>query len=257
MNKIGKIASIVVILACIGSLFFAFRVNGLKTQLRTDVTKVTKDKEATQKQLDAKSQELVVKNDALRQAEDDKAKVRAELTATELARDKFKTEGEETKAKVAQLDQQAQESQAKLAANAEELKKLRAMAESPEVKNAEAVGKELGIVQDENKVISGQLMVLQGQRDQISKELVAIKETPAGLRGNVARVEEKWNFVVLNIGSEDRVHTNTQFVVYRDSKLISKVNVITVYDKTCIAKILPEYQAGVPHVGDVVIYGKM
>ena len=61
-------------------------------------------------------------------------------------------------------------------------------------------------------------------------------------------------FVVLDIGRSQHVTSNAQFLVYRDSKMIGKVQVLSVGASTSVAEVLPEYQRGTPRVGDLVIH---
>jgi len=60
--------------------------------------------------------------------------------------------------------------------------------------------------------------------------------------------------VVLDVGRNDRVQTNAQFLVYRDDKMIGKVQVNSVQATTCIAEILPDYRTDNPRVGDLVVH---
>ena len=257
MSKIGKIAPIIVILACIGSLFFAFKINGIKTGLKADKERLTGDLNNTQKQLASTKADLAKKTEDLTKSEDEKAQIKATLTATELARDKFKTEAEDTKTKLTQSEQQLADAKTKIASNDDELKKLRAQVESEEFKNAAETGKKLAVVEDENKLLTDQLTQVRAQNKDLATQVQNLLQTPQGVQGKVAQVEEKWNIVVLDIGRDDHVRTNTQFVVYRDRELVSKINIVTVYDKVSVGEILPGFDKTKPRVGDRAIYGKL
>ena len=78
--------------------------------------------------------------------------------------------------------------------------------------------------------------------------------TPVGLRGHVTSVQEKWGFLVLDVGQAQRVQPNAEFLVYRDTKLIGKVQVVSVAANNCIAQIMPEYLRSTPSVGDIIIH---
>ena len=74
------------------------------------------------------------------------------------------------------------------------------------------------------------------------------------MRGHVSFVQGKWGFLVLDVGQEQKVRPNTEFLVYRDSKFIAKVQVVSVATHNSIAQILPEYLRQPPISGDLVVH---
>ena len=107
---------------------------------------------------------------------------------------------------------------------------------------------------DENKVLGQELTSLHAENQQLKDKLDILTTTPVGLRGHVTVVQEKWGFLVLDVGQAQRVQPNAEFLVYRDTKLIGKVQVVSVAANNCIGQILPEYMHGTPIVGDVIIH---
>ncbi len=75
---------------------------------------------------------------------------------------------------------------------------------------------------------------------------------PADLKGKVVEVDPKWDFVVLNIGSDQGVLENGELLISRDSKLVAKVVVRTVYKNSCIANIVPNWKLGEVFEEDMV-----
>ena len=75
---------------------------------------------------------------------------------------------------------------------------------------------------------------------------------PADLKGKVVAVDPKWEFVVLNIGEDQGVLPDGQLLVSRDSKLVAKVIVRTIYKNSCIANVMPNWKLGEVFEGDMV-----
>ena len=75
---------------------------------------------------------------------------------------------------------------------------------------------------------------------------------PADLKGKVVAVDPKWEFVVLNIGDDQGVLLHGQLLVSRDSKLVAKVIVRTIYKNSCIANVMPNWKLGEVFEGDMV-----
>ena len=76
---------------------------------------------------------------------------------------------------------------------------------------------------------------------------------PAGLKGKVLIVDPKWNFVVLNIGEDQRVLDYSEFLVNRNGKLVAKIRVRSVQKDRSVANIMPGWQLGEVLEGDSVI----
>jgi hypothetical protein len=77
---------------------------------------------------------------------------------------------------------------------------------------------------------------------------------PTGLRGKVIAVDEKYDFVVLNIGEAQGAKARGEMMVDHDGKLLGKVRIKTVYPDRCVANILPDWKRGEIMEGDEVLY---
>jgi len=58
----------------------------------------------------------------------------------------------------------------------------------------------------------------------------------------------------MDVGHDHRVQPNSEFLVYRDSKFIGKVQVVSVAAQDSIAQILPDYLQRPPQPGDIVVH---
>ena len=78
----------------------------------------------------------------------------------------------------------------------------------------------------------------------------------ARLRGTVMAVNQAYNFVVLNLGERQGLHSNEDMLVLRDGALIGKIRISSVEPATAIGDIVTNSLARGIQVqsGDVVIY---
>lgn len=254
MNKLAKIAPIVVILACAGSLFFAFRLSGVKAKLKADNKQLTDGMNAAKAQLDQTKQQMDQYGMLLQKAQNDVAAASANMQAAQVALGEKTKEAEEAKAQVTGLEQQLQETKTKLASAEDTLQKIQEATKTEDMQNIGQIREKLIALGDENKVLSEQLTSMRDENVKLKEQLEEKTITPVGVRGKVALVQPSWGFVVLDIGSKDRVKPDTEFLVYRDNKMIGKVQIVTVNQSTSIAEMLPDYQRGTPRPGDLVIH---
>ena len=120
------------------------------------------------------------------------------------------------------------------------------------LKNASA---EIDAIKEENIVLLRNNSQIQAKLDLYEKpdQKVVMRE---GLKGKVIAVDPKWDFVVLNIGSDQGALERGELLVDRNGKLVAKLRLTSVERDRSIANILPEYhQAGTEVMeGDQVIY---
>lgn len=77
-----------------------------------------------------------------------------------------------------------------------------------------------------------------------------------GLKGSVVAVDGKWDFVVLDVGSNQGAKERGTLIVRRGDKLVGKVRLVTVEENKSVANVLPEWRQGNVAVapGDAVLY---
>jgi hypothetical protein len=76
---------------------------------------------------------------------------------------------------------------------------------------------------------------------------------PATLNGRVITSDPKWDFVILNVGENQGVKEDGQFLVSRNGKLVAKVIVRSVEQDRSIANVMPGWKLGELLEGDQVI----
>jgi myosin heavy subunit len=257
MNKLGKIAPIIVILAGLGSLYLAYTLDGIK---KTQAARIA--------ELDSS---LNTTRGTLARTEGKLKQTEADLSTTKTDLDTATNTLQTTKTALDQKTQEADGLKAQLTTTTEDLGKAKAQLVSAEgsLKKIQDGLKEAGLgdltsiekvrdrivsLSDENKVLGQQLTAKQTENQQLKAKIEDLTTTPVGVRGHVSFVQGKWGFLVMDVGQEQKVRPNTEFLVYRDSKFVGKVQVVSVAMHNSIAQILPEYLRRPPISGDLVVH---
>jgi uncharacterized protein (DUF3084 family) len=252
MNKLSKIAPIIVILACAGSLFFTFKLGTIKKDLTQQRDQLTTDKQRLEGELTSTKRNLASTKQALETTQTDLATTKTNLSAREAELATKTQEAEQLKTQVAEKDQELQQTKTELATAQDAVKKIQdslgGMGSIDELRDR------IVAQADENKVLGQQLMTMREVDQKLKDQIEELTTTPVNLRGRVAAVQDRWGFIVLDLGREQRVQPNAQFLVYRDTKFVGKVQVTSVGQTTCIAELLPQDQRGMPQVGDLVVH---
>ena len=257
MNKLGKIAPIIVIVACLGSLFFGYELQVMKKTHLGKIAELTDEYNTTSAKLTKTESTLKKTQGDLTQSKDDLAKTSADLQATKVALDQKTQEADGLKTQMADKDKDLQQSKTDLASAQDTLKKISdglMKAGITDIGNIDKLSDKVVSLGDENKILGQQLTTLHAENQQLKEKLDYLTTTPVGLRGHVTVVQEKWGFLVLDVGQTQRVQPNAEFLVYRDTQLIGKVQIVSVAANNCIGQIMPEYQRSTPVVGDLIIH---
>jgi hypothetical protein len=248
---------VIAILACGGALFFANKLGGIRDGLAKDKQNLTADKNRLTADLAARTEQLNNTQQKL-------AKTSEELTTTvgllEAEKIKFaqKTqEADNCKQTVADRTRELEQAKTELTAAQENMKKIQdSLAEAgiEDIKSIEQLRDKIVAQTEENKILGRQLLVMRDENLMLKQKVEELSITPVNLRGTIAEVRDNWGFVVLDLGKNQRVQTNTNFLVYRDTKLIGKVQVRSVGQTTSVAEVLPEFQRAALRVGDLVVH---
>lgn len=106
----------------------------------------------------------------------------------------------------------------------------------------------------ENKIMIKKNSELQATIDRyLNKFDAPPPQLPLTLKGKVLAVDEKFQFVVLDIGSDQGALTRGELIVSRNGNMIGKVSIATVEQNRCIANIVPGWQKSSLLEGDAVI----
>jgi len=257
MNKLGKIAPIIIIIACLGSGFFAYKLSVIKKSQQTEIGGLKETVSTTTADLTKTKSTLKQAQNDLTQSKGDLAKATNDLQTAKASLDQMTQEADGLKTQMADKDKELQQSKTDLASAQDTLKKITdglKKAGIEDIGNVDKLSDKVLSLGDENKILGQQLVTMHAENVQLKEKLEYLTTTPVGLRGHVTVVQEKWGFLVLDVGQTQRVQPNAEFLVYRDTKLIGKVQVVSVAANNCIAQIMPEYLRSTPAVGDLIIH---
>lgn len=257
MNKLIKIAPIIVILACGGSLFMAFRIFQMKKQHLARIDELDSSLTTANNDLTRTRGNLKNTQTSLTSTSNELAQVSKTLDDTKASLDQKTQEAEGLKTQMAAQTKQMQATKTELAAAQGQMQKIKASLEKAgiaNIENIDQIGEKVQGLADEKTVLSGQLAKMRDENQQLQDKIVELSTTPVNTRGKVASVQDRWGFLVLNIGEEQKVRKHSQFLIYRDSKPVGVVQVLSVGPTTSVAEILPEYRRGTPRVGDVAVH---
>jgi cell shape-determining protein MreC len=253
MNKLGKIASIVVIVACLGSLYLTFNLGGKKKQLESDKAQLTQDLDTTRTQLSQAKAQLQKDAALLAQARTDLDKANTDLASTKDALTKKTEEADALQAKNTELDQQLQATKTQLGKAEAVINSVKETFQLTDISDLSKLNEKLKAQADESKMLGEQLSTMRQENMALKKQVDDLTNTPPGVHGRVSLVENNWGFVVLDIGDAQRVRRNSEFLIYRDTKLVGKVQITSVSANTSVAQILPGYPGG-PRAGDMAVH---
>jgi predicted nucleic acid-binding Zn-ribbon protein len=257
MNKLGKIAPVVVIAACIGSLVLTFMVARMKAEHLAKIAELDSSLTATKATL-AKTENTLKQTRAdLTKTKADLDQANANLQTTKVALDQKTQEAEGLKTQLASRDQELQQTKTELTTVQDTLAKIRKALNDVGITDIDNIDKfrdKIISMGEENKVLGQQLTAMRAEKERLVKEVERLSTTPVGLRGHVSVVESKWGFIVMDVGHDKLVQPNSEFLVYRDSKFVGKVQVVSVAAQNCVAEILPDYLQRPPQPGDLVVH---
>jgi hypothetical protein len=109
----------------------------------------------------------------------------------------------------------------------------------------DAINAEKVVLARANARLKHQLDVITGGEEPI------VKLRP-DLKGEVVKVDPKWDFVVLNIGDDQGALEDGELLVSRSGKLVAKIIIRNVEKGRCVANVVPGWKLGEIFEGDVV-----
>ncbi|MDR1191218.1 MAG: hypothetical protein LBK60_06085 [Verrucomicrobiales bacterium] len=196
-------------------------------------------------------------------------------------RNGFETELGGTKTKLDEANSQVQklttdytatkkdldEKTAALTKAAEELQtsstELKALKDKLGGRSIDELVKDLDEATEKVKVVSTEKKIVDDALAKMSAELAAAKElldykkegaAPLDMSGRVVAINKTWNFVVLDVGKDDKLTEGVSLTVYRGNQLVGKVRTVDVENKSAIADIIPDLTPMEIQVGDKVLY---
>ncbi len=118
--------------------------------------------------------------------------------------------------------------------------------------NLKGAQKTLAGAQAENKFLAQKLDTVTSQLERFLHPERHVT-LPANLTGKVMVVDPKYNFVVLNIGEDQRAKEFGEMLVNRNGKLVAKVIIRSLEKNRSVANIMPGWEIGEVMEGDLAI----
>ncbi|MEM9443713.1 MAG: hypothetical protein AAGA18_00040 [Verrucomicrobiota bacterium] len=277
MSNSGKVFPILTILISVGCIALGVMIGLKKTQYQTQLSQVEatlkraevwggytgdfmtnpREPDATLQRASAFTQELQDEKIELDKAY---AQLQTDYDTSQSNVQKLTTDLTATKRKLDETTGQLEETQGKLV-SAEG--KLKSIDEALKGRDPAAVAQELDERNEAFKILRAEKDILDDKIASLSNKVQKFQEleqlsqeqrAPLSLSGKIVAINKEWNFVVLNVGKDDRLVDGIDLTVYRGNDLIAKVRTVSVEANTAIADILPDWVKSEIQVGDQVIF---
>jgi len=249
--KIGTIVlsiALVVALAAAATFYLGRNAEMAKRIWTEDqLDRITSAKEGLEKERD----ELVSAKEAMETQLGDlteQAKTLAEQMAQEKrARETLTTELASARKRATDLKKQTE---------AERREKATVTAELSKAKQSyQALSNELTTLRQAKEALERRVKEMLAARAKSANQIV-VRPTPEAapeqLEGRILVVNKEFNFVVLNLGSKDKLQAGDRFVVYRDGDRVGSVEVNRIYENMAAADVLEEETRDPIREGDTV-----
>jgi chromosome segregation ATPase len=106
---------------------------------------------------------------------------------------------------------------------------------------------------EENKVLLDRVQDLQVRLDRYEGGADRPPEMDLARNGKVLAVNPQWDFIVVDLGSNEGAVERGEMLVNRDGKLVAKVRISRVEETQCVANVMAEWKQADVAVGDVVL----
>ncbi len=248
---LSRIALIVAILAglAVGGLNFV--------KVKERITTLQQNLKRTEEERDTEKGEKVKAQTALKKTSDELAQTKATLKSTEEEKEKAVAEANTQKGRADKLTDDLAKTRKDRDDAQAELEAYRLTGLNPEqiVKQRnsfKSLEDALGGAKDENRLLGRRVERITAELERYTKPEKPVY-LPADLTGKVLIADPKWNFVVLNIGEDQRVKEYGELLVNRNGKLVAKVVVRSIQKDRSIANVMPGWQLTDIIEGDQVI----
>ena len=109
-------------------------------------------------------------------------------------------------------------------------------------------------LQDQVAQLEEDKSVLETQLEKCDQELHKEITMKPGTAGSIVYANAEWNFVVIDIGSNEGVQPTAEMIIHRGDTMIGKIKISSVRDNVSIAEVLTGYQKDTVKEGDSVLY---
>lgn len=111
----------------------------------------------------------------------------------------------------------------------------------------DAMSGENKVLARDNRQLRSRLEYFEGKKTRV--------DLPIGLKGKVLAVDPKYEFVVLDVGTDQGALERGEMLINRSGRLVAKVRILSVQPNRSIANVLPEWKQAEIMEGDAAIVG--
>lgn len=109
-------------------------------------------------------------------------------------------------------------------------------------------------MQDQIAQLEEDKSVLETQLEKCDKELHKEITMKPGTTAKIVYANAEWNFVVIDIGSNEGAQSTAEMIVHRGDTMIGKIRLSAVRDNVSIAEVIPAFQKDTVKEGDDVLF---
>lgn len=277
MSNLGKVFCIIAIICSVGASIVGFLLASKKSGYASQLTEVEnalkKAPAPVQYNADFRlnpeepAATLLRANEALEKTKTELASSQKLLSETQSRLSTSQAEVQKLTTEVTSVRRDLESKSAELKTVSDRLSEtestLKSMNDKLGGRSLESVLASLNESNEQVKVLEAEKKVIQDSLAQIQKDLNRLQEldrlreqskAPIELSGRVVAINKQWNFVVLDVGKDDKLVEGVELTVYRGDSLVGKVRSVSVDATTAIADIMPEWTKTEIQVGDKVLF---
>lgn len=196
-----------------------------------------------------------VQYDDLQNTKQDLEKTRQDLSMTkdELAR--TQSDLDRALAKVDNLEETLTEKEAEIASQNTRIENLEQEKISLSVQIDE-VNNKLAQSEDELRDAMDKVATLEQTINLMELEMGQgrTRAIPKGLTGRIMHVNKEWNFVVIDLGSDDGLVPNAEMLIHREDQLVGKILISGLSRDMSIAELESDWTQSAVKEGDLVVF---
>jgi len=245
MNTVGKIALWITLAATCAAAFLSYQLYGTRERITSKVSNLESQNGKLRGDLRDREEALTTATNQLAQTSNQLVQASSELGTTRQQIEKLTADLTGAQDELASTKTALAERQSALDAMEGRIRGLEGELTQREV-TMEEVQAELRRFREE-AMASGASLTPIAVEDPGSGP-------PRGLKGRILIVNDRWSFVVLNVGRQQGVRAGVELMVHRDGQLIGRVKIREADEIVSVADVLSQWRLGEIAEGDQVLY---
>jgi len=113
---------------------------------------------------------------------------------------------------------------------------------------------QLETLQDDMAQLEEEKNSIEMQLEKCDRERNKTITMPVGTTAKIIYANADWNFVVIDIGSNQGAQTTAEMIIYRGENMIGKIRISAIRDNVSIAEVITDFQQDTIKEGDYVLF---